>query len=81
MNPILLSFLCGAAFIGGATATTMFVVLAFQLKDKKGRQEIIEYWHRSIANHVIQIQVLTRIAVAVEELAADGTAAAKRKDV
>jgi len=72
MNPILLSFLCGAAFIGGAAATTILVVLAVTLRNSKGQKELLEYWRSSIEKHGMQIARLERIAVAVEELAAEG---------
>lgn len=67
MNPILLSFLCGAAFIGGAAATTCFVVLAMQLKDRKGRDELFGYWKESISKHTEQVAILNRIAAVMEK--------------
>ena len=66
MNPILLSFLCGAAFIGGATATTVMVLLIVQLRDKKGRKEISEYWMQSLAKHDIQLGYMARIVAVME---------------
>ena len=66
MNTILLSFLCGAAFIGGAAATTCMVAMAVQLKDKKGRSEIAAYWQDSLMKHDEQLLLLDRIAAAIE---------------
>lgn len=71
MNPILLSFLCGAAFIGGAVAMTVLVILVNGFKTKKDRDELFGYWRSSIEKHSAQIAVLERIAVVME----------KRKDV
>jgi hypothetical protein len=68
MNTILLSFLCGSAFIGGGVATTCLVSLAVSLKDKKGRDELHGYWRKSISNHEIQLEVLERIASQLEKL-------------
>jgi len=67
MNPILLSFLCGAAFIGGAAATTVMVVLVVQMRDKRGRHEIVEYWHKSIAQHETQLKLLERLVTTIEK--------------
>jgi hypothetical protein len=67
MNPILLSFLCGAAFIGGAAATIVCVSIAVSMKDKKGRDELYGYWRDSISKHAIQIAILERIAIQLEK--------------
>jgi hypothetical protein len=67
MNPILLSFLCGAAFIGGATAVVVMVAVVATSKDSKGREELYGYWRSSISKQGDQIAVLERIASAVEK--------------
>ena len=74
MNPILLSFLCGAAFIGGAAATTCMVALAVQLKDKKGRREIAAYWQDSLVKHDKQLLLLERMVMAMENAKDQATA-------
>ena len=71
MNQILLSFLCGAAFIGGAVAMTLLAVLANGFRTKKDREELFGYWRDSIASHREQIAVLKLIADAVEEKSED----------
>lgn len=67
MNSILLSFLCGAAFIGGAVAMTVLVILVNGVKTKKDRDELFGYWRESISKHAAQIAVLERIAVIMEK--------------
>ena len=67
MNTILLSFLCGAAFIGGAAATTVMVVMVVQSKDKKVRNEIAEYWKESLIQHEKQLSLLERIVQVMEK--------------
>lgn len=66
MNPILLSFLCGAAFIGGAVATTLLTVMARSWASKKDRDELYSYWRASIEKHGEQVDTLNRIADAIE---------------
>jgi hypothetical protein len=67
MNQILILFLCGAAFIGGATTVVVMVLMAASLKDKKGRDELYGYWRDSISKHAAQIAVLERIASQLEK--------------
>lgn len=67
MNQILLSFLCGAAFIGGAAATTCMVALVVAAKDSKGREELYGYWKSSIQKHGEQIKLLERIVDCMEK--------------
>lgn len=67
MNTILLSFLCGAAFIGGAVAMTVLVILVNGVKTNKDRDELFGYWRSSIEKHAIQIAVLERIAAVMEK--------------
>lgn len=66
MNQILLSFLCGAAFIGGATAMTILVVLAKSTTSKKERDELFGYWKSSLAKHDRQLELMARMCVAME---------------
>jgi len=66
MNPILISFLCGAAFIGGAVATTLLVVMARSWASKKDRDELYSYWRASIEKHGEQVAILNRIAETIE---------------
>ena len=66
MNQILLSFLCGAAFIGGATATTILVILVNGAKSKDDREALKSYWRESVLKHTAQIAVLERIAAVME---------------
>ena len=67
MNTILLSFLCGAAFIGGAVAMTVLVILVNGFKTKKDRDELFGYWRSSNEKHSTQIAVLERIAAVMEK--------------
>ena len=65
MNPILLSFLCGAAFIGGAAATLTLAVLANGVKSKKDREELFGYWRKSLEKHDEQIAAISKAADAI----------------
>lgn len=67
MNPILLSFLCGAAFIGGAVATTVLVIFVKSSSAKQDREELFSYWKQSTFNHQQQIDMLARIAISLEQ--------------
>ena len=67
MNPILLSFLCGAAFIGGAVATTFLVIFARSSEAKKSNDKLFGYWEKSIELHGRQLEVIARIAATLEE--------------
>ena len=67
MNSILLSFLCGAAFIGGAVAMTVLVIMVKSASSKKDRDELMGYWGSSIEKHATQIAVLERIAAVMEK--------------
>ena len=67
MNQILLSFLCGAAFIGGAVAMTVLVIMVKSASSKKDRDELMGYWRSSIEKHAAQILVLERIATVMEK--------------
>jgi hypothetical protein len=66
MNQILLSFLCGAAFLGGAVSVLILIAMWTQFRDKAGREELYGYWKESIAKHTVQLELLTRIAAALE---------------
>ena len=66
MNSILTSFLCGAAFIGGAAATTVFVVLAQQWRNGGINKALMAYWEKSIICHERQIDVLSELVEATK---------------
>ena len=67
MNPILLSFLCGAAFIGGAAVVVIMVAMAVSLKEKEYRNSLLGYWREANSNQISQIAALKRIADALEK--------------
>jgi hypothetical protein len=66
MNQILLSFLCGAAFLGGAIAVLVLLGMWTKLKDKSGREELLGYWKSSLAKHDTQLALIERLVVALE---------------
>jgi hypothetical protein len=66
MNPILLSFLCGAAFIGGAVATTILVFTVVSLKDRQIRAEMVQYWKDSLEKQERQLLLLESMVSAVD---------------
>jgi|GEM_PF-6364247 len=66
MDSVMLSFLCGAAFIGGAVSVVVCLILVIQVKDKTGREEVKEQWDKQIALLDEQVHVVTRIAAALE---------------
>ena len=68
MNTILLSFLCGAAFIGGAAAAIIIAALFWQMKDTKGRAEVREFWRQSIEKQHEQVHMLGDICEAIRNL-------------
>lgn len=65
MDSVILSFLCGAAFIGGAMAVLICVAVIVQLKDSKGRKEVSEQWERQIDLLSKQVGVLMEIEMAI----------------
>jgi hypothetical protein len=67
MNSIILSFLCGAAFIGGAVAMTVLVIMVKSAASKKNREEIHAYWRNSLEKHATQLAILERIAAVMEK--------------
>ena len=67
MNSVILSFLCGAAFIGGALTVLVCVVAVVKLKDSKGRQEVKEQWDKHIELMQSQASTLMHIEVAIRE--------------
>lgn len=67
MNQILLSFLCGAAFIGGAVAMTLLVFMVKTAATKKDRDELMGYWKASIAGQTAQLAILERMAAQMEK--------------
>jgi hypothetical protein len=67
MDSVILSFLCGAAFIGGAMAVLVCVAVIVQLKDSKGRQEVQEHWDRYFELMSQQVGTLMRIEEAIRQ--------------
>lgn len=67
MNPVILSFLCGAAFIGGALMVLICVAVIVQLKDSKGRQEVKEMWDRQLELMAQQVGTLMEIEQAIRQ--------------
>lgn len=67
MNSILLSFLCGAAFIGGAVATTVLVLMVKTAASKKDVEAIKSYWERSLEKHDTQLKLIERIVLSIEK--------------
>lgn len=67
MNSVILSFLCGAAFIGGALMVLICVAVIVQLKDSKGRQEVKEQWDRQLELMTQQVATLVSIEAAIRE--------------
>lgn len=67
MNPVILSFLCGAAFIGGALMVLICVAVIVQLKDSKGRQEVKEQWDRQLELMSQQVGTLMEIEQAIRK--------------
>ena len=67
MNQILLSALCGAAFIGGAVAVVIMVSWVLTMKDRnKYNEKLMAYWEQSTQSHRDQIKMLERIAEVAE---------------
>lgn len=67
MNPILLCFLCGAAFIGGAVVVVVFVTMTVTFKNKEDREKLHGYWVQSLKNHAFQLDAIGRIADCMEK--------------
>lgn len=67
MDSVILSFLCGAAFIGGAMTVLFGVAIILQLRDSKGRQEVRECWGRQIDLLSQQVGVLMQIEAAIRQ--------------
>lgn len=67
MDSVILSFLCGAAFIGGAMTVLMCVVLIVQIRDKKGRDELNVMWERQLELMSQQVGTLMHIEAAIRE--------------
>ena len=70
MNTILLSFLCGAAFIGGAAAVVCMVALAVSMKDKQWKDELRGYWKKANEIQTDQVAVINRISTGINDIAA-----------
>ena len=67
MDSVILSFLCGAAFIGGAMTVLVCVAVIVQLKDSKGRQDAKEQWDRQIDLMSQQVGTLMHIEAAIRD--------------
>ena len=67
MDSVILSFLCGAAFIGGAMTVLLSVVLIVQIRDKKGRDELNVMWERQLELMSQQVGTLMHIEAAIRE--------------
>jgi hypothetical protein len=67
MDSVILSFLCGAAFIGGAMTVLLSVVLIVQIRDKKGRDEMNVMWERQLELMSQQVGTLMHIEAAIRE--------------
>lgn len=66
MNQILLSFLCGCAFIGGAAMSVVMVSLFNTMKSKSDRAELVGYWKQANESQKVQVEILERIAACNE---------------
>lgn len=71
MDSVVLSFLCGAAFIGGALMVLISVAMIVQLRDAKGRQEVKEQWDRQLDLMSQQVGTLMYIENAIRERKSD----------
>lgn len=67
MNSVVMSFLCGAAFIGGALMVLLCVVVIVQLKDSKGRAEVREQWDNQLKLLALQVETLIEIEKAIRD--------------
>lgn len=67
MDSVILSFLCGAAFIGGALMVLVCVAVIVQLKDSKGRKEVKEMLDRQLELQAQQVGTLMEIELAIRQ--------------
>lgn len=67
MDSVILSFLCGAAFIGGALMVLICVAVIVQLKDSKGRKEVKDQWDRQLELMAQQVGTLMEIEQAIRQ--------------
>ena len=67
MDSVVMSFLCGAAFIGGALMVLLCVVVIVQLKDSKGRAEVREQWDNQLKLLSLQVDALASIEEAIRD--------------
>lgn len=66
MNPILLSALCGAAFIGAGAAVVVMVAVIVQNRQTKASQEAMEALRKGNEMRFRTCQAVERIADALE---------------
>lgn len=67
MDSVVLSFMCGAAFIGGALTVLVMAAMFAQLKDAKGREKLHEQWDRQLELMSQQVGTLMHIEQAIRE--------------
>lgn len=67
MDSVILSFLCGAAFIGGALMVLVCAAVIVQLKDSKGRKEVKEMLDRQLELQAQQVGTLMEIELAIRQ--------------
>lgn len=67
IDSMVLSFLCGAAFIGGAMTVLVCVAVIVQIKDSKGRAEVRDQWERQLELLARQVGVLESIECAIKD--------------
>lgn len=68
IDSMVLSFLCGAAFIGGAMTVLVCVAVIVQIKDSKGRAEVRDQWERQLELLARQVGVLESIECAIKDI-------------
>ena len=66
MNQIIISALCGAAFLGGALVVLVGVSWIVAYRDTKARQDMNDRWDKQLDAQEDQITVLDRIARCME---------------
>lgn len=68
MDAILLSFLQGAAFLGGAATVFVGLGLVYQMRDTKGREEVAKQWEKQVGLLSNQVIELGRMAESLESI-------------
>jgi hypothetical protein len=66
VESVLLSAMCGAAFVAGGGAMLLMIAFLASVKDKASRQEMVDYWKESLSNQRQQIGELAKIACVLE---------------